>query len=298
MLCNYLKDKTKKYTLLTSSKTINRYNWSFWEDRALVRVESSSLYSSIVEYKFDIKELKLLEPKILLKDNTFSYEDPRLISYNDFTYVKHHVKNNKLLFMKNNEQQTKEPTWEKNWQFVDDETYIYKIKPLIIKSATGRTRTRYEMPNWLKSTITAKEYQAAFLYRLSSNVFSIDDRNFIFFHTCIGEIANYDYYQGVVELDSEYLPISYSTVPFFRPPPLNNPYKFNKNKNKCVYIMSTRVVNKKVYISAGENDCECVLYTLSQQDFVEWYDTFKDFVEDASENNTFKQNLYTLSHIN
>ena len=72
--------KKKVYTLLSPDQDTNSYNWSFWDDRALVRVEGKNYRSKIVEYKFDHINKTLTEPKTILEDPYFSLEDPRLIS--------------------------------------------------------------------------------------------------------------------------------------------------------------------------------------------------------------------------
>ena len=293
--------------MLTSSKSINRYNWTFWGDKALVRVEPKNLYSKIVQYNFNIDKLTLTNPKTILQDKTFSYEDPRLISYDDFTYVKYNVKKQECYFMKNNQQMTKGHAWEKNWQFITDKKYIYKIKPLVIKDNTSRVKFRYTMPHWLEGffkdkqdanevqvNTNAKAFGKTYLYRLSSNVFSINNRNFIFFHTAAGDLGHYDYYQGVIELDHDFLPLTYSIEPFFNPPPLDNPYKFKKNENKCVYVTSVRIINDKTYICAGINDCECALFTLDNNTFIDWYDKYKDFVkEEQTSKNSYITTIKT-----
>ena len=147
--------KKKVYTLLSPNQDTNSYNWSFWEDRALVRVEervkdsneilfldshTQEYKSKIVEYKFDYKNKTLTNPKTILEDPYFSLEDPRLISKNSFTYVKYDAPKVECFLMKDKEALTSGHAWEKNWQFIDQEKYFYKIKPLVIRGPNYKDR--------------------------------------------------------------------------------------------------------------------------------------------------------------
>ena len=263
--------KKKVYTLLSPNQDTNSYNWSFWEDRALVRVESKNYKSKIVQYKFDHINKTLTEPKTILEDPYFSLEDPRLISKNSFTYVKYDRENVACYLMKDDKPLTNGHAWEKNWQFIDQEKYFYKIKPLVIKGPNYKERFEYNM-----------DWKYGDVFHLSSNMFEINDRQFIIFHSYKGRTVNTRrYYQGVIELE-ELRPKFYVPKPLFYPPTKTNPYKFKKNKNKCVFVMCVRIINEELYITAGINDCECALITINAQDFIKWVDQRKDFIEEIS----------------
>ena len=263
--------KKKVYTLLSPDQDTNSYNWSFWEDRALVRAEGKNYRSKIVEYKFDHINKTLTEPKTILEDPYFSLEDPRLISKNSFTYVKYDRENVACYLMKDDKPLTNGHAWEKNWQFIDQEKYFYKIKPLVIKGPNYKERFEYNM-----------DWNYGDVFHLSSNMFEINDRQFIIFHSYKGHTVNTRrYYQGVVELE-DLRPKFYVPKPLFYPPTKTNPYKFKKNKNRCVFVMCVRIINEELYITAGINDCECALITINAQDFIKWIDQRKDFIEEIS----------------
>ena len=263
--------KKKVYTLLSPDQDTNSYNWSFWDDRALVRVEGKNYRSKIVEYKFDHINKTLTEPKTILEDPYFSLEDPRLISKNSFTYVKYDAPKVECFLMKDKEALTRGHAWEKNWQFIDQEKYFYKIKPLVIKGPNYKERFEYNM-----------DWKYGDVFHLSSNMFEINDRQFIIFHSYKGHTVNTRrYYQGVVELEN-LRPRFYVPKPLFYPPTKTNPYKFKKNKNRCVFVMCVRIINEELYITAGINDCECALITINAQDFIKWVDKRKDFIEEIS----------------
>ena len=263
--------KKKVYTLLSPDQDTNSYNWSFWDDRALVRVEGKNYRSKIVEYKFDYINKTLTEPKTILEDPYFSLEDPRLISKNSFTYVKYDAPKVECFLMKDKEALTSGHAWEKNWQFIDQEKYFYKIKPLVIKGPNYKERFEYNM-----------DWKYGDVFHLSSNMFEINDRQFIIFHSYKGLTVNTRrYYQGVVELE-DLRPKFYVPKPLFYPPTKTNPYKFKKNKNRCVFVMCVRIINEELYITAGINDCECALITINAQDFIKWVDQRKDFIEEIS----------------
>tara|TARA_R100001163_G_scaffold26796_1_gene21791 strand:- start:1047 stop:1916 length:870 start_codon:yes stop_codon:yes gene_type:complete len=263
--------KKKVYTLLSPDQDTNSYNWSFWEDRALVRVESKNYRSKIVQYKFDHVNKTLTDPETILEDPYFSLEDPRLISKNSFTYVKYDRENVACYLMKDDKPLTSGHAWEKNWQFIDQEKYFYKIKPLVIKGPNYKERFEYNM-----------DWEYGDVFHLSSNMFEINDRQFIIFHSYKGLTVNTRrYYQGVVELEN-LRPKFYVPKPLFYPPTKTNPYKFKKNKNKCVFVMCVRIINEELYITAGINDCECALITINAQDFIRWVDQRKDFIEEIS----------------
>ena len=278
--------KKKVYILLSPDQDTNSYNWSFWEDRALVRVEervkdsndilfldshTQEYKSKIVEYKFDYKNKTLTNPKTILEDPYFSLEDPRLISKNSFTYVKYDAPKVECFLMKDKEALTSGHAWEKNWQFIDQEKYFYKIKPLVIRGPNYKERFEYNM-----------DWKYGDVFHLSSNMFEINDRQFIIFHSYKGLTVNTRrYYQGVVELE-DLRPKFYVPKPLFYPPTKTNPYKFKKNKNRCVFVMCVRIINEELYITAGINDCECALITINAQDFIKWVDQRKDFIEEIS----------------
>ena len=277
----------KVFTLLEPDLYTNVYNWTFWDDRALVRVEDKSYKSKIVEYKFNINEPALTNPKTILEHPYYSYEDPRLINKNNFTYVKYDKKKIQCFFMSNKGPLTKGHAWEKNWQHLDGDEFIYKIKPFIIRNKKNRERYNYQF-DWKYGNVL----------HLSSE-FKIKDRQFIIFHSYSmegawgndvfdnGAFESADhttkneklYYQGVIEL-VDLKPKFYIPVPIFDPPPLDNPYKFEKNKNRCVYVMSTRVIDNHLHITAGINDCVCVLIKICAKEFIEWVDDQKLLVDE------------------
>ena len=277
----------KVFTLLEPDLYTNVYNWSFWDDRALVRVEDKSYKSKIVEYKFNINEPALTNPKTILEHPHYGYEDPRLINKNDFTYVKYDRKAIKCFFMNNKGPLTKGHAWEKNWQHLDKDEYIYRIRPFIIRNKKNRDRYNYYF-----------DWKYGDILHLSSE-FKINERQFIIFHTYIsketkraehafsGQFADADhslknersYYQGVIEL-VDLKPKFYIPTPLFEPPPLDNQYKFPKNKNRCIYVMCTKNIKDNLYISAGRNDCESILIKIKTKEFLEWVDDQKLLVDE------------------
>ena len=301
--------KKKVYTLLKPNLYINPYNWTFWEDRALVRVEEKNYRSKILEYKFDLDKVELSNPKILLQDPIFSYEDPRLISKKDFTYVKYNSRTIECFFMRSDKgNMTKGHAWEKNWQHLEGDEYIYKIRPFIIRNNKNRDRFNYHF-DWPYGNI----------FHLSSNLFEISNRQFLLFHTYTSaKIENSDiltvdegklfhgtyavhsedhtiknnksYYQGVIEL-VDLKPKFYVTKPLFDPPEKNNPYKFPKNKSKCVYVMSVRNIDNELWMSAGVNDCESALIKIDCNEFIDWVDEHKNLVEELPDAPVSSQNL-------
>ena len=282
----------KIFTLLHPTKDTNSYNWSFWEDRALVRVEDKTFKSKIVEYKFDYKKKTLTNPKTILEDPYFSLEDPRLISKNSFTYVKYDREKIECHFMKDSQPQTNGHEWQKNWQYINEEKYFYRIKPLIIKGPNYKERVNYNL-NWKYGD----------KLHLSSNMFEINERQFIIFHSFKGATVNTrKYYQGIIELEN-LKPKFYVPKPFFYPPKKTNPFKFKKNKNKCVFVMCARTIKNELYITAGINDCEAALITIPNEEFINWVDKNKEFVQDISSTNPTNglreyQNFYRLKNEN
>lgn len=301
MLHDFFKNKFELHRLIGLENNINYFNWSFLNDKAVVRQEHNTwIYhkSSLVEFKFNREKITFSDPKVLYTDDIISYEDPRIINDTDISYIKvdrpinefdklPRASNFKIKLMYNdidcNKKFNKENSYEKNWQFSDLNNFIYSINPFII----------FKNGKYInKGTFNLKEFKYGEQdYSLSTNKFIIENREFIFFHTKDYVNRNFiRYWQGVIELKDNRI-ISYCKKPFFYP----SDYLSDKNKlcqlfrfreisesilyrYQLGYFSTARVENNNINISCGLNECESVLISVPCNKFIEWYDTFLELI--------------------
>ena len=296
MIHKHLKNDFEIYRLLGLDGDTNYFNWTFFQDKAVVRQEKNTwVYhkSNLVEFQFDRSKNILTTPKVLYTDDIISYEDPRLVNENDICYVKVNRPKDEIDGMRRagdfkvnlmfndidcNKKFNKVDSYEKNWQFENNNEFLYSINPYIIYQNN-------QYVNKGNFPLTNFKYGKD-QYNLSTNKFTINNRQFIFFHTQEYVNDNFvKYYQGVLEIKDN-KPITYCKEPFFYP----SDYLSDKNKLSQIfrfreisesilyryqlgYFSTARVENNKLNISCGLNECESVLLSINCEKFVDWYDS-------------------------
>lgn len=280
----------------------NWFNWSFDNGKAFFRVESNynqlMMISKIVKYDFDISNFSLSNPIIHLFEE---YHNDFLISYEDPRYTNGNLGYSKVCRNKNdghirsvqmcvNDKEFPN-NWEKNWYFYNEDRYIHSICPFAEINEKFLEIYSFDMPEWDK--FNSRDTRFGLKYFISTNIFHVDDQQFVLFHTKKLDDSNVlNYYQGVIEI-KDGKPFSYSKEPLFYPSRKDsNPklleeldkFRIINGKTFCkynvFYAMSVHCVNNEILIAGGLNECQSVLYKLIKNDFLNWYNNKKRVIND------------------
>jgi len=240
--------------------------------------------------------------KIILegyRDNLFlhSYEDPRYITKQKFTYSLAYFDNNtEIMGMKMgycNSIGIKKPElynlkkydYEKNWQ-ITRKNIIYSIEPLEIY------KKNYDISIKAKSNKKWNVWIKKFgIPRLSTNTFNIKNKIYTIFHSKIfkeiikdysklsGLAGKLQYFCGLLEVDKHYHPVAYYTTPIF--PSFNNfnteirseyvNWRAKTNSTWEVDVLFPMNIeedkdNLKIY--CGINDCIASIVTVSKKEIL------------------------------
>lgn len=163
---------------------------------------------------------------------------------------------------------------EKHWQLYNDKI-IYHINPYTILDLNENVLLKKEI-NW---TPWIEKYGKP---GLSTNVFCIENKKYLFFHSYIEiDKLHYKYYIGLLRLNDDLTPDGYYLNPFFECDKsntdesfLNNFWKWRETKFKpCVkyeiiFPMSIVTKTDSIEMYAGLNDCESVKIIIDNKDFV------------------------------
>jgi len=212
-----------------------------------------------------------------------SYEDPRYITQNKFTYClcyfdKHtEIMGTKMGYCnkktgKHDLYNFAKWEYEKNWQ-VDNNKIVYSIEPLEIYKKNFKELNIHK-PNQ-KWNVWKEKYG---IPRLSTNIFKIKGKLYTIFHSKIfkskvkdvsilrGFAGEKQYFCGLAEVTENYIPISYYKLPMF--PSFNN-YKpelreefinWRQKTNSTwrvdiVFPTNVEIYNDNITIYCGINDC-------------------------------------------
>ncbi len=222
-----------------------------------------------------------------------SYEDPRFISSNIFTFSMayfnsedteligckmgyYNIKNKQLEIYNCNKKE-----WEKNWQIVN-RRIVYMLEPLQIYKST------YEEYNVQRANKKWDIWKAKFgIPRLSTNIFNLQNKKYAIFHSkkveeedksrskLFGIAGKLKYFCGLVEVDKDYIPISYNIKPL-----LPSFDKFNLEQRKeyvewrsrtnstwtvdVFFPQNVEESRNSIKIYGGINDCNAVKLTIEK----------------------------------
>lgn len=280
---NSILKKLSISTLREFDGSTNYYNPTNNKKITLFRKEvinNNILVSNIVDEKDNIILESYSDDEYI-----YSFEDPRFISENIFTFVETKYTNNeyKLLcgckmFQYDLTKKTKTELYynfnffEKNWQIINNKTY-YTIEPLVIYKNQKIYIDSPPNSQWNK---WIKKYG---IPRMSTNVFYIDGIPHMLYHSnkCTNGIY-LKYYSGLLILNKKLLPIGYYEQPLF---PDVDSYRidlkqeyFNwRRKLDCtlnlsdvIFPMSVIQNNNIIQIYCGINDCIAAIITIKEED--------------------------------
>jgi len=218
-----------------------------------------------------------------------SYEDARIINNEDISFAAckryktdfSKVKN--VEFKKYNRTskeitnfRTQQSHFEKNWQFISQDRILYHIDPYTIIN----TKENVLIKKQVNFKYWSKLYGAP---RLSTNIFTVDDKKYILFHssTYLG-FLHIKYYIGLLRLDAEDSPIGYYVNPFFESSRdysdidlLTALWEWRRVKSfnnlffqyEVIFPMNVVVDKENINIYSGLNDCSAVNVKIPIQEF-------------------------------
>jgi hypothetical protein len=150
---------------------------------------------------------------------------------------------------------------EKNWQFFNDKI-IYHICPYIIMNNNEDITyfKNIDFTEWIKN------YGQP---RLSTNIFSVDSKSYLLFHSNINHSNYLKYFIGILRIENETcIPIDYlktplieSSITYSSPETLFNLWKWRNTKispaikYEVMFPMNVMVDDNTINIFSGINDC-------------------------------------------
>jgi hypothetical protein len=169
---------------------------------------------------------------------------------------------------------TQNAHFEKHWQFQND-TIIYHIKPYTLLNSDESILYQKDL-NW-QYWIDRFGWPC-----LSTNIFRVNDENFIIFHSKIDMgWSQLKYYIGILKLDDQLHPLGYASTPLFIS---NREYTDNNLLNdmwlwrlvechtviKCEVIFPMTVIPDDIYLNiySGLNDCSAVNIQIDKNVFI------------------------------
>lgn len=222
----------------------------------------------------------------------YTFEDPRWINgyefsfnaitiYKDSLVYKNCIPKKYNIITKNiTHYDTKNAFFEKNWQFYKD-YIIYSVNPFVILSEKESLFEPKEKILYTKNIYWdpwINIYNCPFL---SSNVFVINDNNYLLFHSSIAK-GKYEleYFLGILKLSKELEPLAYSSSPLVYNDYedsfilSNKLFEFKSEKlkfcTKCnvFFPLNVSVDNNSINIYGGLNDCMAVKVSISLENFI------------------------------
>lgn len=265
---------------------VNYFNCTGLNNNILYRKEyfvDGFLVSNIVNETDDI----ILSHKIDNDNNMwYSYEDPRWINDHEFSVVEvsyfiNPPTLNKISMKKyssiSNELYhftTQNVSVEKNWQIADD-YIIYKCDPYTVLSSSEVELINLDV-NW-------NLWSARFgIPRLSTNIFSVDNDYYMFFHSNISSSKHiFEYTIGLMKLTKHLIPIGYYYNPIISSSLYDLPYDeiesiYNwklkyvecPTKAAVLFFMTVDQDLNNLYIYGGQNDCNAIKITIEKEYFI------------------------------
>jgi hypothetical protein len=225
-----------------------------------------------------------------------SYEDPRFISENRFTYcLCYFDKHTEIMGIKmgyynknnNNQDLYNFAKWEyeKNWQ-INNNKIIYSIEPLeIYKNNFEIVVQNKKNKNW---DYWKNKYGVP---RLSTNIFTVGNKHYAIFHSknivskikdasiIKGFAGEQQYFCGLLEVTKDYIPISYYKLPLL--PSFNN-YKSELREEYINWRQRTNstwrvdiffptnveIQKDRICIYGGINDCIAAKILIDTKSFI------------------------------
>lgn len=270
-------DDNQNFLNMSSNKNISLFR----NEKYLDNSDTNYIVSNIVDNKGNIL-LEGYEDSMYI----YSFEDPRFITKSKFTFCNpYFTKNMKLLGVKMGYFDLNTMDYdlynldktciEKNWQ-IHKRNIIYKIEPLEIYNSNYKLKVKNKYnPNW-------KYWWSKYgRPRLSTNVFTIEDKNYILYHSKIFlSKTKLQYFCGIAEVDEDYIPLNYNIKPLF--PSFDN-YEYNLRKDYIRWKSQTNKANEvdvlfplnvednknQIIIYSGINDCMCAEVTIEKKDLID-----------------------------
>lgn len=165
---------------------------------------------------------------------------------------------------------------EKNWQFITGEDkIIYHICPYTIINSNEEIiyLKNINFDPWIR------DYGHP---RLSTNIFSVDSKKYLLFHSNI-YCGNYlKYFVGILRVDGNYIPVDYLKIPLLEssityscPSILFNLWKWrntqflNSIKYEILFPMNVITDDKNINIFSGINDCSAGIIKINKLEFLD-----------------------------
>lgn len=270
--------------LKTFNGTYNYFNPSHFNGKTIYRretkFEDKLLVSDIVDKQDDVLLQHYIDDNFL-----WSYEDARFINQDEISvccckrdkndlnkiinveYKKYNLSTKNFTHFK-----TQNAHFEKHWQFYQDKI-IYHLDPYTIMDNNENIIYKKEI-NWQP---WVEKYGQP---RLSTNIFEIEGRKYLIFHSSVWTAKlYYNYFIGLLRLNNDLSPIGYTYRPLFI---ANREYSNNKLLNDLwdwrktelyevvkyeVIFPMTVLINQDINIYSGLNDCSAVNIKLNKEIF-------------------------------
>lgn len=168
---------------------------------------------------------------------------------------------------------TQNSHFEKHWQFYEN-FILYHVNPYVIMDLNENIiyKNKINWSEWIKKFGKPG---------LSTNVFTIDNENYVFFHSYITvDTLHFKYYIGLLKMDSQLRPIHYFEVPFFSATKsytdtalLEDMWNWRKTdlqdavKYEVIFPMNVVVDDENINIYSGLNDCSAVNIKINRNEF-------------------------------
>jgi hypothetical protein len=259
----------------------------------------NNLYT-LFRREFNYKNLVLLSDIIDQNDNIilqhyfdddfcYSYEDARFIGLNEISvsccvrplnnlssikevqFKKYNLLTKKFVKFTNLKNSI-----EKNWQFIGGEDkIIYHICPYTIinhkEEITYLKNINFEF--WIK------DYGYP---RLSTNIFSIESKKYLLFHSNVSHSDYLKYFIGLLRVDDNYVPIDYlkfplleSSIAYSCPSILFNLWNWRNTqlskstKYEIIFPMNVLIDERNINIYSGINDCSAGIIKINKFEFLD-----------------------------
>jgi hypothetical protein len=264
----------------------NYFNPSYCTNKTIFRREINLNNKILVSDIIDDRGNIILEHNFNEKYFT-SYEDARFINKdaisvcccnrnkNDFKIINVEYRKYDLLKKEFSYYKTQNAPFEKHWQFFDH-NIIYHIDPYIMMNEKEEViyKKILNFHPWIQKYGNPK---------LSTNIFDINGKKYILFHSYIVKNdGNYKYYTGLLYLNDCLIPIGYAIDPLFESSEeytdknlLNRLWEWKKTeyeniyKHEVVFPMTVCVENETINIYSGINDCSAVNIKIYKRNFID-----------------------------
>lgn len=265
----------------------NYFNPSAYNNRIILRKEYKYENKVLISDIVDIDDNIILKHKIE-NDILLSYEDARFINENEISVCvcKRSIsdfakilgvecKKYNLLSSEFTHYKTQNAHFEKNWQFYEDKI-IYHVEPYTILDNSEKViyKNNINWNRWKQSYGNPS---------LSTNVFIVDGKKYILFHSyiVIGRLE-YKYFVGILRLNDMLEPIGYCIDPIFTASRelsdntvlqslwnWRNTELCNAVKHEVIFPMNVIVTDTQLEIYCGINDCSANILYLDIREFID-----------------------------